>query len=304
MKKFNFLLMALIAIFFASCNKNGNTGKACYEIEVQFSTLSTTEMFYGEEDELQAEIASLREKYKAMHFDDESIKIYSTKLNKSKEECTAQSAEIVRTVKPTASFKMTVTGINPEGYSGGASGARAFGGFKFSCRYVQDGGHTSTPMMELRQLFDGLQYSYTNDSWGSNNYVHDNSYVGGRIVSMSGKEATENPTDEDKDFIRYYAELKFQGSNYDFNTGETTYYNYTPDGPFQLKKTCQWTFRNGRGETFNVIDEVIDTFNNSEEFIDSIISHTASNPLFQSLYYYDAEKDEFILQDRTSWKLN
>lgn len=303
MKRFNYLLMA-IAIIFISCKGDGNTGKACYEIEVQFSTLSTTEMFYGDENELQTEIATLRDRYKAMGFDDESIKIYSTKQNKSKEDCTSQSQEIVRTVKPTARFKMTVTGINPEGYSGGAtSGAGGMGGFAFSCRYVQEGGHSSSPMMEIRYLSDGLQHSYTDDSWGSNNYVHDNSYVGGRIVSMSCKGATENPTEEDKDYIRYYVQLRFKGYSYNPETGQETWYDHTPDGPFQLKKTCQWSFRNGRDSTFTVTDEVIDTYKNSEEFVEAIISHTAKNPFFQSLYYYDAEKDEFILQDRTSWSL-
>ena len=97
MKKVYYLLMA-IAIAFASCSGNGKAGKACYEIEVQFSTLSYTEMFYGDENELQAEIALLREKYKAMYFSDEEIKIYSAKLAKSKEEYTAtQPQEIVRT---------------------------------------------------------------------------------------------------------------------------------------------------------------------------------------------------------------
>ena len=120
---------------------------------------------------------------------------------------------------------------------------------------------------------------------------------------MSGYGATENPTDEDKEFIRYYVELKFMGYSYDINTDEGKWYQHTPDGPFQLKKTCQWSFRNGRGSTFSVTDEVIDTYKNSEEFVETIISHTADNPFFQSLYYYDAEKDEFILQDRKSWNL-
>ena len=301
MKKVYYLLMA-IAIAFASCSGNGKAGKACYEIEVQFSTLSYTEMFYGDENELQAEIALLREKYKAMYFSDEEIKIYSAKLDKSKEECTAtQPQEIVRTVKPTASFKMTVSGINPQGYTGGGGdGANCLGNFKFSCRYVAEGGHTSTSMMEMR-LSSGLSHSYSDDSWGSNNYVHDNSYVGGRIISMSCYNATENPTVADKDFIRDYVHNYFVGYSYDWQTDQDTYYDYTPDGPFQLKKTCQWSFRNGRDSTFTVVDEVIDTYKNTDEFIEAVISHTKDNPFFQSLYYYDAGKDEFILQNRTSW---
>ena len=231
MKRICYLLMA-VALIFASCGGNGETGKACYEIEVQFSTLSYTEIFYGDENELQAEIALLREKYKAMYFSDDEIKIYSSKLNKSEKECTAtQPQEIVRTVKPKASFKMTVSGINPQGYTGGGGdGANCLGNFRFSCRYVAEGGHSSTQMMEMR-LSNGLSHSYNDDSWGSSNYVHDNSYVGGRIISMSGYNATENPTDADKDFIREYVHNYFVGYSYNHETGQETYYDYTPDGP-------------------------------------------------------------------------
>ena len=246
MKRIIFVsVLIAIAIIFASCEGNDNAGMACYEIEVQISTLSSTEMFYGDETELQAEITSLRDKYKAMGFDEESINIYSTKLNKSKEECTTQSGEIVRTVKPTASFKMTITGINPEGYTGDErSGAEGIIDLPFSYRYVQDGGHTSTSMMEMRNITGGLHYSYTDDSWGSNNYVHDNSYVGGRIICLPGcnAKATEYPTDEDKEFIRYYVKIKFQGYYDDYFTGEAYWYDYTPDGPFQLKKNMPMDF--------------------------------------------------------------
>ena len=51
------------------------------------------------------------------------------------------------------------------------------------------------------------------------------------------------------------------------------------------------------------LGEAIDTYKNADEFIETVISHTKDNPFFQSLFYYDAGKDEFVLQDRTSWNL-
>ncbi len=81
------------------------------------------------------------------------------------------------------------------------------------------------------------------------------------------------------------------------------YFTGTPDGPFKIKKSCTWTFRLGRDSTYTYVDEVVDTYSNYAQLKAALLSCDADNPIFQSLYYYDAKKDEFILKDRKSWNL-
>ena len=126
------------------------------------------------------------------------------------------------------------------------------------------------------------------DAW-RDEFVHDNSYVGARIICLTPSDKTvDHLTESEKANIRGWLEVYAQGS---------------PDGPFTLKKTCTWKFRLGRDSTYTYVDEIVETYQNAQECIDGILNHDASNPIFQSLYYYDAQKDEFILKDRTSWNL-
>jgi len=77
----------------------------------------------------------------------------------------------------------------------------------------------------------------------------------------------------------------------------------TPDGPFTIKKKCTWNFRLGRDSSYTYVDEIVETYANSAKLKEALLACDADNPLFQSLYYYDAERDEFILQDRKTWNI-
>lgn len=203
---------------------------------------------------------------------------------------TTTTTEIKRTVKPTASFSMKVTGINPDGYPQWSGAEQICRMFSATCCKVNVGGHSSSSLMLLSPLSTTFQGYY--DDVAMLEYVKDNSYVGARIICIDSdsydNKLNESLTEEEKAKLMPY-----------FNN----YFTGTPDGPFQLKKTCTWHFRLGRDSSYTYVDEVIETYANSNDFKNALLSHTSDNPIFQSLYYYDAKKDEFILQDRKSWNL-
>lgn len=191
---------------------------------------------------------------------------------------------IKRIVKPTASFKMEVVGINPDGYQPSYSGARTvLTNFDYVIRCVSKTGHSWGQLMLSR----GAKNSGSWDDVDFGEYVRDNSYVGGRITCMHATidysdPITETPSEAQWDHTMSYVD---------------TYFDGTPDGPFQLKMTCTWTFRLGRDSTYNYIDESVKTYQNHLEVEAALRANNVDNPLAQSLFYYDAKKDEFILQD-------
>lgn len=199
------------------------------------------------------------------------------------------TTEIKRTVKPTAFFSMKITGINPEGYTEYSGVEQICRGEWATCRQVKVGGHSSSSPMLLR-LSDSFQGRYNDVAMKE--YVMDNSYVGGRIICLDvnayDDKLNESLTEEEKAKMIHFLDSYLSG---------------TPDGPFKLKKTCTWQFRLGRDSSYTYVDEVIETYANSSDFKEAILSHNSDNPIFQSLFYYDAKKDEFILQDRKSWNL-
>ncbi len=246
---------------------------------------------YADENGADAQATELKNRYAAMGYDKNKLSVQVKKLDKSESDCQAEEIpekEIVRTVKPTASFEMKVEGINPDGYSDTYGGAKGLGGFSVTCRYVAQGGHSSSPLMSIMYMNNGLSYQYNDVTFGE--YVKDNSYVGGRIICFNPyyDKNVEYLTDEGKNLI---------GQTMD------NYFTGTPDGPFKIKKSCTWTFRLGRDSTYTYVDEVVDTYSNYAQLKAALLSCDADNPIFQSLYYYDAKKDEFILKDRKSWDL-
>ena len=290
MKKL-FVIPCLLVLFLASCQNNQ---KACYEITLTANGQSETMYIYADENGADAQATALENRYAAMGYSKDKLSVQVKKLDKSESDCQASSdeeeteKEIKRTVKPTASFEMKVVGINPDGYSDTYGGARGLGGFSVTCRYVAQGGHTSSPLMEIMYLSNGLSHQYNDVTFGE--YVKDNSYVGGRIICFNPyyDKNVEYLTDEEKTRI---------GQTMD------NYFTGTPDGPFKIKKSCTWTFRLGRDSTYTYVDEVVDTYSNYAQLKAALLSCDADNPIFQSLYYYDAKKDEFILKDRKTWNL-
>ena len=274
MKKL-FIIPCLLVLLLASCKNNQ---KACYEITLTANGQSEIMYVYADE---------------TMGYDKNKLSVQVKKLDKSESDCQAAEEvvpepEIKRTVKPTASFEMKVEGINPDGYSDKYGGAKGLGGFSVTCRYVAQGGHSSSPLMSIMHMNNGLSYQYNDVAFGE--YVKDNSYVGGRIICFNPyyDKNVEYLTPDEQNFI---------GQTMD------NYFTGTPDGPFKIKKSCTWTFRLGRDSTYTYVDEVVDTYSNYAQLKTALLSCDADNPIFQSLYYYDAKKDEFILKDRKSWDL-
>ena len=257
MKKL-FVIPCLLVLFLASCKNNQ---KACYEITLTANGQSETMYVYADETQADAQATELENRYAAMGYSKDKLSVQVKKLDKSESDCQASTdeketeQEIKRTVKPTASFEMKVVGINPDGYSDTYGGARGLGGFSVTCRYVAQGGHTSSSLMEIMYLSNGLSHQYNDVTFGE--YVKDNSYVGGRIICF-------NP---------YY------DKNVEYLTDE--------------EKTRI-------GQT---MDNYVDTYSNYAQLKAALLSCDANNPIFQSLYYYDAKKDEFILKDRKTWNL-
>ena len=287
MKKL-FIIPCLLVLLLASC---GNNQKACYEITLTANGQSESLYIYTYENDADAQVDAMMERYAKMGFPKDKLSVQVKKLDKSESDCQAEDVpepEIKRTVKPTASFEMKVEGINPDGYSDTYGGAKGLGGFSVTCRYVEQGGHSSSPLMSIMHMNDGLSYQYNDVSFGE--YVKDNSYVGGRIICFNPyyDKNVEYLTDEEKNL---------KGQTMD------NYFTGTPDGPFKIKKSCTWTFRLGRDSTYTYVDEVVDTYSNYAQLKAALLSCDADNPIFQSLYYYDAKKDEFILKDRKSWDL-
>ncbi len=183
MKKL-FVIPFLLMLFLASC-QNGQ--KACYEITLTANGQSETMYVYADENGADAQATELKNRYAAMGYDKNKLSVQVKKLDKSESDCQASAAEeeipeqeIKRTVKPTASFEMKVIGINPDGYSDTYGGAKGLGGFSVTCRYVAQGGHSSSPLMSIMYMNNGLSYQYNDVTFGE--YVKDNSYVGGRII--------------------------------------------------------------------------------------------------------------------------
>lgn len=204
---------------------------------------------------------------------------------------------IVRTVKPTASFKMTVTGINPDKYVDYMGVKYIMNSYDASCKTVSGNGHSWGTLMQTKPK-DGVWENY--DKPALMEYVHDNSYVGGRITCLvNSTYTTENPTTEQIESMRTSIENAFyEFVEKDFWTLEGDYELIEPDGPFQIKITGTWKFRLGRDSTYTYIDEEVKTYKNHKELVDALLSCNENNPLAQTLFYYDAKKDEFILQDR------
>ena len=283
MKKTLLFYSCIFALLFASCAKQ----KSCYEITLTVQGQSETMYVYAEESEADAQATEMMNRFLALGLPKDAMKVDIRKLDKSESDCTKESItpseqnpEIKRTVKPTASYEMRVQGINPEGYTDdGVTYLCSF--FDYSCCFVENDGHTASPLYAQHGM---------NMIVGWNLSVSDNSYVGGRIICLnpSQTEIMDHLTPEMKEQMQSGLGYLFEG---------------TPDGPFTLKKTCTWKFRLGRDSTYTYVDEIVETYQNAQECIDGILNHDASNPIFQSLYYYDAQKDEFILKDRTSWNL-
>ena len=290
MKKL-FIIPCLLVLLLASCKNNQ---KACYEITLTANGQSEVMYIYADENGADAQATALENRYAAMGYSKDKLSVQVKKLDKSESDCQASTdkeeteQEIKRTVKPTASFEMKVEGINPDGYSDTYGGAKGLGGFSVTCRYVAQGGHSSSPLMSIMYMDNGLSYQYNDVTFGE--YVKDNSYVGGRIICFNPyyDKNVEYLTDEEKNLIGHTMDNYFTG---------------TPDGPFKIKKSCTWTFRLGRDSTYTYVDEVVDTYSNYAQLKAALLSCDAENPIFQSLYYYDAKKDEFILKDRKTWNL-
>lgn len=191
---------------------------------------------------------------------------------------------IKRIVKPTASFEMEVVGVNPEGYPPYSGASAVLTNFDYVVRCVNERGNDWGPLMQSRGA--KIWGNWDDVEWGE--YVHDNSYVGGRITCMHATidysdPLSETPTEAQWDHTMSYVDSYFDG---------------TPDGPFQLKMTCTWIFRLGRDSTYTYVDENVETYKDHLELEAALRANNVDNPLAQSLFYYDAEKDEFILQDR------
>lgn len=294
MKKTLLFYSCIFALLFASCAKQ----KSCYEITLTVQGQSETMYVYAEESEADAQATEMMNRFLALGLPKDAMKVDIRKLDKSESDCTKESVtpseqnpEIKRTVKPAASFEIQIEGINPDGFSPEYNGIRGIcGHFPASFTRVLEDGHSSHELYQLRILSDkvSMDYGMAPDAW-RDEFVHDNSYVGARIICLTPSDKTvDHLTESEKTNIRGWLEVYAQGS---------------PDGPFTLKKTCTWKFRLGRDSTYTYVDEIVETYQNAQECIDGILNHDASNPIFQSLYYYDAQKDEFILQDRTSWNL-
>lgn len=294
MKRTILFYSCIIALVFASCAKQ----KSCYEITLTVQGQSETMYVYAEESEADAQATEMMNRFLALGLPKDAMKVDIRKLDKSESDCTKESVtplepdpEIKRTVKPAASFEMQIVGINPDGFSPEYNGIRGIcNHFPASFTRVLEDGHSSHELYQLRILSDkvSMDYGMSPDAW-RDEFVHDNSYVGARIICLTPSDKTvDHLTESEKTNIREWLEVYAQGS---------------PDGPFTLKKTCTWKFRIGRDSTYTHVDEIVETYQNTQECIDAILNHDASNPIFQSLYYYDAQKDEFILQDRTSWNL-
>lgn len=283
MKKL-FFIPCMLVLLLASCG--GNSKKACYEISVSANGQSESMYVYTDETGADVQASEMKNRFVASGKDKDAISVNIRKLDKSESDC--RPVEIKRTVKPTASFMMTIEGVNPDGYTPWYSGVMGIcNGFDVSCRYVNTGGHTSSSLMSTR-ISTGLSYEYTDVTFRE--YVQDNSYVGGRMICLNPyiTKSIEYLTADEKISI---------GQTMDnFLTG-------TPDGPFTIKKKCIWNFRLGRDSSYTYVDEIIETYANSVKLKEALLACDANNPLFQSLYYYDAERDEFILQDRKTWNI-
>ena len=293
--KRNLVILSVFALMLVSCG--GGNKKACYQIILTVNEQSESLYVYADENEADVAAKQLKESYILRGFPEDKLSVRIQKLSKAESDCKAEErpqsqTEIKRTVKPTATFEMTVTGVNPSGYTTQYSGAeQVCRSFSASCCAVEEGnGHSSTPLMVLRGLSSGFSHKYNDITW--NEYVLDNSYVGGRIICLEANNydgtINERLTEDEKKFLAPYIESYFDG---------------TPDGPFQLKKTCTWNFRLGRDSSYTYVDEVVETFANAKAFEEAILNYSSENPIFQSLFFYDAKKDEFILQDRKSWNL-
>ncbi|MCR5050646.1 MAG: hypothetical protein K6A36_06130 [Paludibacteraceae bacterium] len=293
--KRNWIILSVLVFMLASCG--GSSQKACYEIILTVNEQSESIYVYADENEADAAANQMKENYILRGFPEDKLSLRIQKHKKAESDCKAEEKteekpepEIKRTVKPTATFEMKVTGINPSGYPQ-YRGAELVCDLPASCRIVEAGnGHSSTPLMILRRLSGGFSYKYDDITWKE--YVLDNSYVGGRIICLDANSnsstISERLTEDDKELLASFIESYFDG---------------TPDGPFQLKKTCTWNFRLGRDSSYTYVDEVVETFANAKAFEEAILNYSSENPIFQSLFFYDAKKDEFILQDRKSWNL-
>lgn len=282
-----------MVLMLASCA--GKNQKACYEITLTVNGQSESLYLYADENQVDAEVAQIKSRYAMMGIPEDKMSLDIRKTDKSESDCQAPikpEPQIKRTVKPTAMFSMQVTGVNPEGYSQSGEGVQQICNmFAVNGQIIYKDGKTSTPLMKISSLSTKLQMSYSHGA-GTDD-VHDNTYVGGRIVCMSngGYEGENNDhlTEAEKAELAQWMDIYLDG---------------TPDGPFQLKKTCTWTFRLGRDSSYTYVDEIVETYANGQAFKDAILNCDKNNPIFQSLYYYDAEKDEFILQDRKTWNFD
>ncbi len=211
--------------------------------------------------------------------------VFTTSCGNEKNSPENPKEPIKRIVKPTASFKMEVVGINPAGYTSYTGASTVLTNFDYVVRCVSMSGHSWGQLMQSRGAKLEDRYSWNEVEFGS--YVHDNSYVGGRITCMRASidysdPLTETPTEAQWDHTMSYVNDYFDG---------------TPDGPFQLKMTCTWTLRLGRDSTYTYVDENVKTYKDHLELEAALRANNVDNPLAQSLFYYDANKDEFILQD-------
>ena len=131
------------------------------------------------------------------------------------------TTKITRTVKPTVSFSMEITGINPAGYGQYDGAKQICNAVNATCCKVRVGGHTSTEVMLLAPLSATLEGNYDNLSMSE--YVRDNSYVGARIICVDAdsydNKLNEDLTTEEKAALIPYIDLYLKGS---------------PNGPFKL----------------------------------------------------------------------
>ena len=180
-----------MVLLLASCKNNQ---KACYEITLTANGQSEIMYVYADENGADAQATELKNRYAAMGYDKNKLSVQVKKLDKSESDCQAAEEvvpepEIKRTVKPTASFEMKVEGINPDGYSDTYGGAKGLGGFSVTCRYVAQGGHSSSPLMEIMYLSNGLSYQYNDITFGE--YVKDNSHL---MVLSKSKRVVRGPS--------------------------------------------------------------------------------------------------------------
>lgn len=206
---------------------------------------------------------------------------------KTKPEPDPKPQPVPRTVNPTAQFEMYLEGTNPEGYPTPDGGAVFLADqYVVTFRQIEVGGVSQSIVMRALHV----NSNHIKGEYLASDYVRDSTCVGARMMCMlqNGTELTESPTEEQK------AAMKQTMTN---NT-----MGYEQKGPFKFRKICRWTFVNGRGQTSEVDDVIEQEFATLADLIDELCKHDASDPIFQSVYFYDSFKDEFQLQtDRKKW---